>query len=329
MIDVSGPRWPWPKLVIGRHSPKYPVVQGGMAIRISTGRLAAAVAEAGGIGTIAGTAMTEEELRGEIRAARRMTKGILAVNVMFAARNFADLVRAAMDEGIDLLVSGAGFSRDMFSWGREFDVPVVPIIGSAKLARVSEGLGAAAVVIEGAEAGGHLGTDRAMLEVLPEIRAAVTIPVIAAGGVATAQDAIDAFDLGADGVQIGVRFAATEEANGAPAHKQMYVDATEEDIVLIDSPVGLPGRAIRNPFTEALAAGRAVPPAACTNCLKKCSRVFCIREALCRAQAGDVVTGLVFSGLRVNTIDAIVPARQVIDNLMAEIARLRGVPAPA
>lgn len=323
------PRPPWPQLVIGRLKPKYPIVQGGMAVRISTAKLAAAVADAGGIGTIAGTAMEEQELRDEIRAARRLTTGILAVNVMFAARDFALLVRAAMEEGIDLVVSGAGFSRDMFAWGREFDVPVVPIIGSAKLARISQDLGAAAVVLEGAEAGGHLGTDRPMMDVLPEIRAAVTLPVIAAGGVATAEDAVAAFDAGADGVQIGVRFAATEESNGAEAHRQMYVRAREEDIVLIDSPVGLPGRAIRNPFTEALAAGLAEPPDTCDGCLKKCSRVFCIREALIRAQQGDVVTGLVFSGLRVNTITEVLPARQIIEGLMADIARLRGVPAPA
>ncbi len=320
---------PWPQLAIGAVRPKYPIIQGGMAVRISTHRLAAAVAEAGGIGVIAGSAMDEAEIRNEIRAARALTSGPIAVNIMFAVRNFAEVSHAALDEGIDLFISGAGFSRDMFGWGRQYGTPIVPIVGSAKLARLSEGLGASAVIIEGTEAGGHLGTDRRTLDVLPEVRAAVSIPVIAAGGTGTPEGAVAAFDMGADGIQVGVLFAASAESNGAPAHKQMYVDATEDDIVLIDSPVGLPGRAIRNPFTEALAAGRAEPPGECTGCLKKCSRTFCIRVALNRAQEGDVVRGLVFSGLRINGITEVLPARRIIENLMAGIARLRGVPAPA
>lgn len=320
---------PWPQLTIGTVRPKYPIIQGGMAIRISTHRLAAAVAEAGGIGVIAGSGMDEEEIRREIRAARALTSGPIGVNIMFAVRNFAEIAHAALDEGIDVFISGAGFSRDMFGWGREYGTPVVPIVGSAKLGRVSEGLGAGAVILEGAEAGGHLGTDRTTAEVLPELRAAVSIPVIAAGGTGTAEGAVAAFDMGADGIQVGVRFAASTESNGAPAHRQMYVDAREEDIVLIDSPVGLPGRAIRNAFTEALAAGKAEPPEECSGCLKKCSRTFCIRLALNRAQQGDVVSGLVFSGLRVNGITTVQPAKQIIEDLMAGIARLRGVAAPA
>ncbi len=313
---------PWPQLTIGAVRPKYPLIQGGMAIRISTHRLAAAVAEAGGIGVIAATGMDEDELRREIRAARALTSGPIGVNIMFAVRRFAELAHAALDEGIDLFISGAGFSRDMFAWGRATGTPIVPIVGSAKLGRVSEGLGASAVILEGFEAGGHLGTDRLTQEVLPELRAAVSIPVVAAGGTGTPEGAARAFGMGADGIQVGVLFAASVEANGAPAHKQMYIDATEDDIVLINSPVGLPGRAIRNPFTEALAAGEVEPAAECTGCLKKCSRAFCIRNALNRAQQGDVVTGLVFAGLRVNGIKSVLPARQIILDLMAGAARI-------
>lgn len=315
---------PWPQLVIGPHRPRYPIIQGGMAVRLSTARLAAAVAAAGGVGVIAATAMEETELRAEIRQARRLGSGVVGVNIMYAARQFAPLARAAMEEGIDVFISGAGFSRDMFGWGREFGVPVVPIVGTAKLARLSQDLGAAAVIVEGVEAGGHLGTDRATFDLLPEIREAVTIPVIAAGGMIDAADIARAFDLGADGVQLGILFGATVEANGHDRLKQVYLRARREDVILIDSPVGLPGRAIRNPFTDALAAGTLPPVEKCDACLKRCSRTFCIREALCRAQEGDVVNGLIFSGGEVERITEIKPAGAVVEELMAGLRALGG-----
>jgi len=315
---------PWPKLRIGHLEPRYPIVQGGMAVRISTGRLAAAVAAAGGVGTIAATAMDEEELRREIALARSLGSGIVGVNIMYAAREFSRLVHAAFDAGIDLLVSGAGFSRDMFGWGREYGIPVVPIVGSGKLAKMSEDLGAAAVVAEGYDAGGHLGTKLSALELLAEVRAATTLPVIAAGGMIDAADVSRAFDLGADGVQLGIRFAATVEANGHDRLKQVYLAARDEDVIVIKSPVGLPGRAIRNPFTELLAAGEAPPPEECIDCLKRCERTFCIRDVLCFAQQGDIERGLIFTGGGVGRINSIVPAAEVIETLFADLRQLRG-----
>lgn len=313
-----------PQLKIGMLRPRWPIIQGGMAIRISTGRLAGAVADAGGIGIIAGTAMSEEELGAEIRIARAIApKGIIGVNVMFAIRRFAELVHAAIDEGIDVVISGAGFSRDMFAWGRAGNVAIVPIVGSAKLARVSQDLGAAAVVVEGKEAGGHLGTDRSVEALVPEICEAVDIPVIAAGGIVEAADVVKAFDMGADGVQMGIRFAASKESNAADALKEVYLRATDEDILLIPSPVGLPGRAIRNRFTEDLAAGRLEPVKECIACLKKCSRTFCIRDALCRAQQGDVETGLIFSGQYVGRVREVLPAKEIIDRLVRQVLELR------
>lgn len=315
---------PWPQLKIGALRPRFPVVQGGMAIRISMARLAAAVGAAGGIGIIAGSGIEPEELAGEIRLARRLGDGIVGVNIMYAVRRFAELVRAAFEAGVDLLVSGAGFSRDMFGWAREFGIPVVPIVGSGKLARMSEDLGAAAVVAEGYDAGGHLGTKLAALDLLREVRAATSLPVIAAGGMVDAADVARAFDLGADGVQLGIRFAATEEANGHDRLKQYYLQAREEDQVIIDSPVGLPGRALRNPFSERLAKGEVSPPAECSGCLKKCSRAFCIRERLCLAQQGDLDQGLIFTGGGVGRVKEVLPARSVIERLMADLRRLRG-----
>jgi NAD(P)H-dependent flavin oxidoreductase YrpB (nitropropane dioxygenase family) len=310
-------------LKIGSLRPAWPLIQGGMAIRLSTSRLAAAVAEAGGIGVIAASGMSEGELREEIRAARSRTQGIIGVNVMFAVRKFAELVKAALEEGIDLVISGAGFSREMFAWGRAARTPIVPIVGSARLAEVSEGLGASAVVLEGKEAGGHLGTDRSLFSLLPEVRAAVGIPVIAAGGIVEAEDVAQAFDMGADAVQMGIRFAASVESNAPESLKEVYLRATDEDIVVIDSPVGLPGRAIRNRFTEDLAAGAVEPPQSCEGCLKKCTRKFCIREALCRAQQGDVERGLIFSGAHVGRIRQILPVREIVESLMQRVVELR------
>ncbi len=213
-----------PPLTIGTVTSRLPIIQGGMAVKISRWPLAAAVAEGGGIGLIAGSGMQPEELSEEIRSARADTDGVVGVNIMVAVSNFKQLVHAALEEGIDLVVAGAGFSRDVFGWCREAATPMVPIVGSGRVAALSQKFGAAAVVVEGYEAGGHLGTDRYMLDLLPEILDAVDIPVVAAGGIVTGADIKNALDQGAAGVQMGSRFAATTESSAPEGFKQMYVD---------------------------------------------------------------------------------------------------------
>ncbi|MDR3599200.1 MAG: nitronate monooxygenase [Desulfosporosinus sp.] len=313
-----------PELRIANLVAKIPVIQGGMAVRISMAPLAAAVAEEGGIGTIAGSGLSVEELRAEIREARRLTKGIIGVNVMFAVTEFAQLVHAAFDEKIDLLVSGAGFSRDMFTWGKEKGIPVVPIVSSAKLAKLSEKLGAAAVIVEGFEAGGHLGTDnRSIHDILPEVIAAVSIPVIGAGGFVNGEDVAQTLKLGADGVQMGTRFALSKESGAALAWKEQMLKATEEDIVIIHSPVGLPGRGIRNPFTRALEEKVDVKPKECNHCLKRCERNFCIMSRLVKAQQGDVREGLIFSGAKVYKIKEILSVHEIFEDIKKAILGLK------
>ncbi|GAB4271522.1 NAD(P)H-dependent flavin oxidoreductase [Thermincola ferriacetica] len=307
-----------PELRIGNLMPKLPIIQGGMAVRVSTAPLAAAVAEEGGIGLIAATGMGIEELRNEIRKAKEMTKGIVGINVMFAAREFAQLVKTAIAEGIDLIVSGAGFSRDMFSWGKEANVPIVPIVSSVKLARISEKMGAAAVVVEGKEAGGHLGTTESIKKLIPEIKEAVKIPVIAAGGIINGFNIREIINLGADAVQMGTRFVASLESNVADAFKQLYVKARPEDVVVLESPVGLPGRGLLNKFTERLFDGETLTPQSCDGCLKKRSKRFCIFKALVKAQQGDMENGLVFSGEKVHEIKDILPVKEIIRNLLNE-----------
>lgn len=309
-----------PALKIGHLVAEVPIVQGGMAIRLSTARLAAAVALEGGIGIIAASGMTFDELRREIRLARELTnnKGIIGINAMVAAREFLGLVKTAIDEGIDLVIAGAGFSRDIFALGKEANVPIVPIVSSVKLAKISQSLGASAIVVEGKEAGGHLGTDLPMLEIFPGIKKAVNIPVIVAGGIVDGKDVARAISLGADGVQMGSRFAASVESNGAPNLKAMYLNVKEEDIVLIDSPVGYKGRAVRNPFAQLSLEGNTPRPTECRSCLKHCEQNFCIINALIRAQQGDVETGLVFSGESMTRINEILSVKEIFARIKKE-----------
>ncbi len=295
-----------------------------MAIRLSTARLAAAVANEGGIGLIAASGMEEQELRTEIRLARKLTngKGIIGINCMVAARAFKNLIVTAAQEGVDLIVAGAGFSRDIFAVGREYNVAVVPIVSSVKLAKISEKLGASAIVVEGTEAGGHLGTQQSIKEILPDIAKAVNIPVIAAGGATCGQDIVDLLNLGADGVQMGSRFAASEESNGARFLKEMYLRMVKEDVVQIDSPVGYKGRAIRSPFAQLSLEGRAPLPVTCDACLKHCTHQFCIIRALSRAQQGDVETGLIFTGANMWKIHEILPVKEIFRRIKEEVAAI-------
>lgn len=308
-----------PELKIGHLVAKIPIIQGGMAVRISTAPLAAAVANEGGIGLIAATGMAVEELRAEIRKARELSKGIIGINCLFAVRDFAKLVKAAIDEGIDLVVSGAGFSRDMFQWGKESGTPIVPIVSTARLAKLAEKMGAAAVVVEGKEAGGHLGTEESMKKIVPEVVQAVNIPVIAAGGIMDGCDIVEALKMGADGVQMGTRFAASEESGASREFKELYLRSTHDDVVIIESPVGLPGRGLKNAFWEKLSRGEDVSPENCMGCLKHCSQRFCILNALDQAQKGDLEFGLVFSGEYVEKIKEILPVKTIFQNLLREV----------
>ena len=307
-----------PELKIGTKTAKIPIVQGGMAIRLSTARLAAAVAKEGGIGLIAASGMSHPELRYEIKLARSLTDGVIGINIMVAASDFAGIVKTAIDAGIDLIVAGAGFSRDIFELGKESKTAIVPIVSSVRLAKISEKLGAAAIVVEGKEAGGHLGTDVSSRELIPPIRAAVKIPVIAAGGVLNGKDIVDMLNMGANGVQLGSRFAASVESNAAPSLKEYYLKSRPEDVVVIQSPVGLPGRAVRTPFSKRVIDEGRVPPKTCDSCLKACKRTFCIIRALTRAQQGDVETGLVFTGEYMPRIKKILPVKEIISTLVTE-----------
>ena len=349
-----------PKLKIGDVVANIPIIQGGMGIGISLSGLAAAVANEGGIGVIA-TAMIgmhEDDiygnyqeaniraLRKEIRKAREATKGILGVNIMVALTNFADMVKTSLEEGIDLIFSGAGLPLDLPKYLSDgFKTKLVPIISSAKAARALCRRWLSrfnslpdAFVVEGPMAGGHLGfhadqLDRpefALEKLIPEVVEAVIpfreehgvdIPVIAAGGIYRGADIDKFLKLGAAGVQMATRFVATHECDADIRFKQSYIDARQEDLVIIESPLGLPGRAIRNRFLKDVDNGKKKPFKCPYHCILPCNYAdspYCIALALLNAKRGDLKHGFAFAGQNAYRVNEIVSVKELISSLVSE-----------
>lgn len=303
-----------PSLNIAKFIASFPLIQGGMSIRVSTSALAIPVASCGGIGVIGGSGLPPEELHDDIKKAKAATDGVIAVNIMYAMKDFYQLVMSSIDAGVDMIITGAGFSRDIFKIGREHNIPIVMIVSSPALAKLSEKLGAAAVIVEAKEAGGHLGTDKPLREIFPPIREVVkNIPLIAAGGITNGFEMAEMMDkYGADGVQIASRFVLSKECDIADEFKQAYLNAKKEDIVLTSSPVGMPGRALNNPFVKAMNAGEDVSTKKCPQvCLKKCDHLYCINERLNMAREGNVLEGLIFSGENTYKMDSILSVSEI------------------
>ncbi|OGQ97523.1 MAG: 2-nitropropane dioxygenase [Deltaproteobacteria bacterium RIFOXYD12_FULL_57_12] len=310
-----------PPLTIGPFTAPIPLIQGGMSIRVSTSALAVPVAECGGIGTIGGSSIPTEDLKADIRKAKSLTKGIIAVNIMYAMKNFYNLVMASIEAGVDMIITGAGFSRDIYKIGRETNTPIVSIVSSPAFAKLAEKMGAAAIIVEAKEAGGHLGTDVALRDLFPSIREVVRkVPLIAAGGITNGYEMAELMDkYGADGVQIATRFVLTKECSVSDAFKQTYLNAKKEDVVLIHSPVGMPGRAIRTPFAEKLLRGDDLKAKECQfKCLKKCDHYYCISDRLIKAHDGDIENGLVFTGENVYKMKEILTVREVFDMFVSQ-----------
>jgi NAD(P)H-dependent flavin oxidoreductase YrpB (nitropropane dioxygenase family) len=311
-----------PPLKIGSFVAPIPLVQGGMSIEVSTSALAIPVADCGGIGTIGGSSIPIEQLKADIRRAKEATKGIIAVNIMFAMKNFYELVMASIDAGVDMIVTGAGFSRDIFKIGKDTNTPIVSIVSSPAFARLAEKLGAAAIVVEAKEAGGHLGTDRSLRDLFPEIRKVISkVPLIAAGGITDGYEMGEMMDkYGADAVQIATRFVLTKECSVDDNFKKVLLEANKEDVSLIRSPVGLPGRAIKTPFVKQLLADEgSLSCKKCPyKCLKKCDHVYCISERLRAARDGNIEEGLFFSGENVYKIHDILTVKEVFDQFVSQ-----------
>ena len=292
-----------------------------MSIRVSTSALAVPVAECGGIGTIGGSGLPVAELQEDIRKAKSQTNGIIAVNIMYAMKEFYELVMGSIEAGVDMIITGAGFSRDIFKIGKKYNVPIVSIVSSPAFAKLAEKLGAAAIIVEAAEAGGHLGTQTKLRDLFPSIRKVVTkVPLIAAGGITNGFEMAELMDkYGADGIQIASRFVLSKECSVSQKFKEAFLKAEKDDIVLVASPVGMPGRAIKTPFVEKMMRGEDVSSKECRyKCLKKCSYKYCINERLMMACDGNVEEGLVFSGANTYKMKEILSVREIFDRFVKE-----------
>ncbi len=308
-----------PELKIGSLVARIPIIQGGMSVRVSTSSLAVPVAECGGIGTIGGSGLPVAELQEDIRKAKSATSGIIAVNIMYAMKDFYDLVIGSIEAGVDMIITGAGFSRDIFKIGKKYNIPIVSIVSSPSFARLAEKLGAAAIVVEAAEAGGHLGTDKVLRDLFPSVRKVVSkVPLIAAGGITDGYDMAEMMDeYGADGIQIASRFVLSKECSVSDTFKQAFLKAQKKDIVLVKSPVGLPGRAVRTPFIRKMEAGEDVRARECKfKCLKKCSYRYCINDRLMAAHDGDLENGLFFSGANTYKMKDILTVREIFHSFV-------------
>ena len=348
------------ELKIGDLVAKIPIIQGGMSVGISLSGLASAVAEEGGIGVIGSAmiGMSESDIRSngieanlralkkEIRKTREMTQGIIGVNIMVALTNYADMVKLSIEEGIDIIFCGAGLPLDLPKYlTNGSKTKLVPIVSSARATKIicKKWLSKFnylpdAVVVEGPKAGGHLGfkmeqindPDYVLEKIIPQVIDAVKpfakahqkdIPVIAAGGVYSGKDIYKFLKMGAAGVQMGTRFVATHECDAAIEFKQTFVDAQEDDLVLIKSPVGLPGRAVRNKFIEDVNLGVRKPFKCPYHCIKTCdykNSPYCISFALISAKKGKLKHGFAFAGTNAYRIDKIVSVKALIASLLQE-----------
>lgn len=329
------------ELKIGNFTVKIPLIQGGMGVGVSLSRLAGAVARYGGVGIISTAQIgfreedfKENPLRANLRAikkevdkARQLAKGgVIGMNIMVATQNYEDYVKAAVKAGVDLIISGAGIPANLPKLVEGSKTLIAPVVSSLKSAglicRIWEkkfNKVPDLLVVEGPEAGGHLGFRSEELEDIKNLNYSQVIkdiiffagehgkkhkkklPVLVGGGVYDKVDMKRIMELGADGVVVASRFVTTKECDAADAYKEAYIKAQKEDIRIIKSPVGMPGRAVENTFLKRAKEGR-IPVKTCYHCISTCNpktTPYCITDALIKAVEGDTERGLLFCGSNV------------------------------
>ncbi|HPN72905.1 MAG TPA: nitronate monooxygenase family protein [Candidatus Omnitrophota bacterium] len=347
---------------------KVPIIQGGMGVRVSTSSLAAAVADCGAAGTIASVGLApdteenradvpkscREHLRKEIRLARKMSSGVIGVNVMVALSNYEDIVRTTVEEKADYIISGAGLPLRLPEYTEGSQIKLIPLISSARglevVARTWKrryNVLPDAVIVEGPLSGGHIGGHtiedlkagrlRKLEDNFTEVLKAVgeyekvkkkKIPVMAAGGIFDGRDMARFLAMGASGVQMGTRFVATLECSVAQAYKDLYVNSDASSIVFIQSPVGMPAKVLRTKFIDDVLKGERKPIRCAYRCLRTCDPnevQFCIAKALINAAEGDMDNALVFAGSRVSEIKKIVPVKELIEEVVREAEKSLGL----
>ena len=341
-------------LKIGDLKPKLPIIQGGMGVGVSLSSLASSVANCGGIGIISGAQIgfREEDfaknpleankraLAKEIRKAKELApNGIIGLNLMVAMQNYDEFVKVAVKEKIDLIISGAGLPMDLPELVKGSNVKIVPIVSSLRAAKLimrrwmKKSLRLPdAIVVEGPLAGGHLGflkedlvddTSQSLTEIVSEVvdhlkKEKLDIPVIGAGGIHSVSDIKEVIEAGASGVQIATRFVATHECDASDEFKQAYLNSRKEDIKIMMSPVGLPGRAIENEFLKKVEMGNKVKIDKCYKCIRKCNPAetpFCITKALVDSVEGRTEDGLVFVGAKAYMLDRMVSVKELMKEL--------------
>jgi len=346
-------------LCIGDLKIKLPIIQGGMGVRVSNSSLVSAVSNAGALGVIAAVGLGEEveikelayperscvSFTQSIRQARLKTKNPFGVNIMCVLTNYADLVNVAQNESVDVIISGAGMPLRLPALIKNTKTKLIPIVSSARAASIICNTWQRrykrlpdALIVEGPLAGGHLGFSLAELEdkenfSLESILAKVVsvaqgfqncstkIPVIAAGGIFDGKDIAKFIRLGADGVQMGTRFVCTHECDVAQEYKEAYLAAKQEDIVVIRSPVGLPGRVIRNEFVKRIMQGERVDFNCEYHCLYTCDPLkvnYCIAKALLYASRGQMEKGFAMCGSNAYRIQKIVSVKELISELVVQ-----------
>lgn len=361
VLRFTNTKFNMPALKIGDSIAKLPIIQGGMGVGISLSKLASSVAEIGGIGVIAanaigmiepdyyedGKAANVKALRKEIRKARELSDGIIGVNIMVALNDFHNLLRVSIEEKVDMVFLGAGLPLRNIPVAdlRKAKVKVVPIVSSARAAKLifkywgkNYNTIPDAVVVEGPLAGGHLGfkveeindpnfsLENIIKDVIEEIKVFekefnISIPVIAAGGIFDSKDIYKYLKLGASGVQMGSRFVATDECDADLNFKKAFIESKKEDMTIINSPVGMPGRAIKNNFISNLRADIRKPVRCSWRCLESCKAKdakYCISEALNKARLGDLEEGFAFAGSNAYKINKIVPVGELLHELKEE-----------
>ena len=350
-------------LKVGNKVSKYPIIQGGMGVGVSMHRLAGTVSKEGGIGVISTADIGYQEpdfyenpmaanLRAigkEIKKAREIAgeDKILGVNVMVALRNYAEIVKECVKQKIDLIISGAGIPKDLPEYVKGTKTKIAPIVSSLRCCKLivehwkkKYDYIPDMIVIEGPEAGGHLGFKESELisEDMPKLEDITTdvvdyikdveketgkeIPVIAAGGIWDGKDIKKFLGLGASGVQMATRFVATDECDASQEFKEAYVNAKQEDIKIIHSPVGMPGRAINNQFIQKEETQKSKIEK-CYGCIKTCNvkdAPYCITKALINSVKGNIEKGLIFCGSNVYRIKEIVSVHNLMQELVAGIA---------
>lgn len=344
--------------VIGDLVARIPIIQGGMGVGVSRSKLAGAVAREGGIGIISTAQIGYDEpdfnkhqiesnlsaIKKHIKLAKDIAQGgIVGVNIMVATKQYDKYVKAACEGGADVIISGAGLPVSLPELVKGFKTKIAPIVSSIKAAGVilkmwdrKYNTTADFIVIEGPRAGGHLGFTKEQLDHIDELdydtemkgiieckkayeeKYNRKIPVVIGGGIYDQDDIKHALELGADGVQIATRFVVTEECDASEAYKRAYLEAKEEDIQIVISPVGMPGRAIINPFLKTVKQGR-IPVTKCFNCLEHCNpkeTPYCITTALINAVEGNLENGLIFCGDNVHRLKEMTTVKALFEELV-------------